>query len=140
MLLRSWGDAAGQLADGLHLLRVAQLRFRRLPFGDVEREDADARRHRLDQQVEPTPFAGREGELVQHPVGAAGAHHSTQHGEHRRPLDPGVARHQRAPDERVGRLLAVNCRRPIHIEVGPIEAEDLNAFEQVVDRYPQRAL
>ena len=49
-------DAAGELADRLHLLRLAQLLFEPAPLGDVARVDDDAADRRIVEAVDADAF------------------------------------------------------------------------------------
>ena len=71
-LLKSWAIAAGQAADGLHLLRLPELGLEALPLGGVlqDRQRPDRRAGRVPEEREreaalhPAPVAGQDLGLV----------------------------------------------------------------------------
>ena len=125
---------ADVLQDGAVVsLTGSQRVLRALAVRDVHRQDRDALDRWLDSHLEPPALAVGIGELVLHHCGPARAHAALERTEHLGLLDAGIALHHRAPEQLFRRAAAVPRRPRTHVEVVPVEADDLEALVDGVD-------
>ena len=100
---------------------------------DIERKDAHAVRHRLDPQFEPALRSIGIDEVVEELLGLASAHHALERLEHRRLIDPRITFRHPAADEFVRLPARMPLRGFVQVQIGPVEPDDLHAFQQLLD-------
>ncbi len=120
--------------------RSAQGCFGDLAFGDVHGKDGYAVGHGLEAQLEPSSRAIGKRELVLHRCRSAFLHAPAQDREHLGLVDARVALRHRAADQGLARHLPLACHGLVDVEVAVVPADDLTAFEQVVENAPWKVL
>ncbi len=126
-------DARGQLANGLHPLRVAEPFFGRFTIADVDRQHAQPRRDGLQAELEMPHAAVRKRERVLQHLGRPRGERALHRGVERRRLDPGIALGHEAPDQLFLGPPAVAGGGVVEVEVPQLGVEHLEPLEHRVE-------
>src|SRR5258706_8569921 len=109
------------------------VRLRSHTFSDVGRQHTDTVRNWFDEELEAAMVAVRRTEVGEQAFRPARGHHAAQDGEHLRIFDAGVTLLHASPDGRRDGAVAVSRSGRIDVEVGPVEGDNLDALEKVLD-------
>ncbi len=128
-------DPPREGTDRFHFLGLAQLLLgatqasTRLPLcRRIERDDANAVGHRHHAQVEPTRRAVGKQELDFRHLTRTFQHCASQHREERLCIESRVAFEHGPPQELFAREPALPHQGVVHVQVAPIETDDLAAL------------
>ena len=137
-------NTSGEQAHGLHLLRLSQLIFgaskagaRLALLSRFQRNDAEPVRHWDDAQIEPSRRTVGKQELDLGDLSGPVLHAPAQHREDGLQLEPRIALHQRAPDQPFPGTPRMADARIVHVQVLPLEADDLTPLLQAIQHVPR---
>ena len=130
------GQLGGARLHALLQVGVQALNFHLtlLALGHVVRQDEEALFHGLYAQIEPAAGAIGEDELCFQARVRALFHGAAQHGEDLGLLQAGVGRQHGRAFEGASRAAVLLYGRVVQVEVFPVEANELAAFEHEVER------
>ncbi len=113
------------------------LAFSLFACGDVVRRYEDALVRRMNDEVEPCRCAVGVGEFVLQTGRPPLTHRLAELREQRSVLDTRIALRHRAPDQLGPFAASLSRRAVVHVDVTPVEADDLATLLHVVHRLPE---